>query len=279
MHRPDVLEGGVVRLPAAIGQQFAARVTRLLAIMMADTRRQLVRLYTDPNYALDAAISIGLSEGGNLASRARIVINALLTQYRPVFAREGKRAAERMVERTLKHSTTALGLSLREIGEGLSIDTSVMNDRVKLIVAASTNEAAMLIRVLPQTVLGEVQGAVMRSITTGRGLADLVPFMTQQYGEAKRHARNVALDQTRKSFNSITAAKMDALGVQEFRWIHSGGGQHPRKQHQQWHGQVFRLDDLPVDERFGPVIPGQSVNCRCTLQPLVTFGAKGRAPL
>lgn len=271
MRKPDEIEGGILRPAAAIGNDYANTIQALVRLMAEDTKRRLVRLFENPDYAMDAAISASLSEGGNIASRSRIIINDLLEKYGSLFGKDGKRATDRMMARNLKNSSVALGLSLKDVGEGLRIDTGVVNDRVRLIYTASTNEAAVLIKTIPQEYLSQVQGEVMRSITTGRGLADLVPFLEEKYGQNIRKARNVALDQTRKAFNSITAAKMDAVGVKQFRWIHSGGGAHPRKQHQGWHGKVFRLDDLPVDDAFGPVLPGQAINCRCTMQPIISF--------
>ena len=122
--------------------------------------------------------------------------------------------------------------------------------------------------------LGEVQGQVMRSITSGQGLKDLIPYLNTKYDQNIRHARNVAFDQTRKAYSNINAGRMQANGIKSYEWIHSGGGQHPRKLHQQMNGRVYRLDDPPViDERTQERgIPGRAINCRCTMRPIVSFG-------
>lgn len=90
-----------------------------------------------------------------------------------------------------------------------------------------------------------------------------------------RHARNVAMDQTRKVYSNVNAARMQALGVKKFEWVHTGGSQHPRKDHQELSGKVFSLDDLPViGVMYGNEVrgkPGDLPYCRCTMRPIVSF--------
>ena len=52
---------------------------------------------------------------------------------------------------------------------------------------------------------------------TGSGLQDLIPSIDRalksQKRIAKNRAKNIALDQTRKAYNSINKARMEAVGV------------------------------------------------------------------
>ena len=70
----------------------------------------------------------------------------------------------------------------------------------------------------------DATGAVMRSITTGEGLADLIPALDKIEGIAGRRAKNIALDQTRKAYAGISRQKLMSNGVKQFEWVHSGGG-------------------------------------------------------
>ncbi|KAF9396648.1 hypothetical protein CPC16_010967, partial [Podila verticillata] len=63
----------------------------------------------------------------------------------------------------------------------------------------------------------------MRSITSGNGLEDLIPFLQAQEGITRRRARNIALDQTRKAYNGFNRARCVGAGVTHGEWIHSGG--------------------------------------------------------
>jgi len=208
-------------------------------------------------------------------SQSRIAINRLLKKWNPIFAEWAKTYTDKMIERTLKNTSFTLGQSLREMSQELTINTDLIDGPLREIIKASTEEAANLIRLIPQQFLGRVQGAVMRSITSGNGMQDLIPTMNKFYHQQVRHARNVAYDQTRKAYNNINAGKMKSLGVKKFEWVHSAGGQHPRKLHQELNGKVFDLDDPPyIGEMYGEAVygkPGDLPNCKCTMRPIISF--------
>jgi len=260
------ITGGALLPSAAIADDYQRAVVILIRKMADETKRELRRMFDDPAYAMDAIAD------GNPASRARIIINRLIEKYEPIFNKWAKKSTDRMIARTLKSSTITLGMSLKEFGEHIDIRADLMNDRMREIITASTNEGAQLIKTIPSSYLAEVQGQVMRSITSGRGLQDLIPFMNTHYGQAVRKARNVAFDQTRKAYASVNAARLQASGVKKFEWRHSHGGKNPRKQHEEWNGKIFSFDDLPIDDRFGPVIPGQAIGCGCFAKPVLSFG-------
>ena len=106
---------------------------------------------------------------------------------------------------------------------------------------------------------------------------DLVPYLKQHYAGNVKKARSVAYDQTRKAYNNISAARSQKLGMEEFIWIHSGGGKEPRKDHVAMNGKTFRFDDPPViGVMYGQEVrglPGNVPSCRCAMRPLVNFKA------
>jgi SPP1 gp7 family putative phage head morphogenesis protein len=272
MNSVSAKRGGALISSASIADQYQKAVVALIVRMCAETERELRAMFTDPGYAMDAV-------DGNAASRARIIINYLQRKYGKYFNKLAKVATDRMIRRTIKHSTVTLGMSLREIAKDLELDPAFLNSgRLKEIVTASTQEAANLIKVIPEEYFKQqVQGQVMRSITSGSGLQTLVPFLREKYGQNVRKARQVARDQTRKAYSSISNARMVDAGIEEFEWCHSHGGKVPRKQHLDWNGKTFRFDKPPVDDRFGAVLPGIAINCRCFARPILNFGAKDGA--
>lgn len=264
----DSKRGGALISSASIADQYQKAVVALIVKMCAESERELKAMFNDPGYAMDAV-------DGNPASRARIIINYLKRKYSKYFAKLAQVATERMIRQTIKHSTVTVGMSLREIAKDLELDPAFLNSgRLREIVIASTQEAAQLIKTIPEQYLSQVQGQVMRSITTGGGLATLVPFLREKYGQNVRKARSVAHDQTRKAYSNISNARMVDAGVQEFEWCHSHGGKTPRPQHLGWNGKTFRFDKPPVDDTFGAVLPGIAINCRCFARPILNFGVK-----
>lgn len=255
---------------AAIAERFAKETQALFREMARETAAELTAMFSAPGYALDD-MKVHSVKDGSPAARARIIINRLTKRYRERFDEISTSATDRMMRATIKHVDVTAGLSLRDIGESFEIK-DFWSARLREIVAASTQEAAQLIKTIPEYFLSQVQGQTMRAITSGRGMADLVPFLAEKYGQNMRKAKNVALDQTRKAYSNLAAQRMQDAGVQQFIWKHSHGGHDPRKQHEGWAGKVFRYDAPPVDEKFGPVLPGQAIGCKCFARPVLTFG-------
>lgn len=279
----NTLQGGPLHPNAAIQQEYAAAIMTLVRKMHDDTRREMARVFEQSQFHAEAMDDRDDRDGetsGTVASQARIALNGLADKYATLFGRLARKATKRMIDRTLKNSLVTLGLSLRDIAKHLTIKPA-MTARLREIVTASTTEAAGLITAIPQQYLGDVQGAVMRSITGGGGLKELVPFLNEKYGQNIRRARNVAMDQTRKSYSNITSARMRDVGIRQFKWLHIGGSMHPRKLHIQLgemskHGKIFSLDEPPyIGEMYGEDVygkPGDLPNCRCVMKPVVPFG-------
>jgi SPP1 gp7 family putative phage head morphogenesis protein len=268
MNSASAKRGGALISSASIADQYQKAIVALVERMSGEAERELKKMFNDPGYAMDAV-------DGNPVSRARIIINYLKRKYGRYFTKLAQVATERMIKQTIKHSTVTLNMSLREVAKDLELDPSFLNSgRLREIVMASTQEAAQLIKTIPEQYLSQVQGQVMRSITTGSGLKTLMPFMREKYGQNVRKARSVAHDQTRKAYSQISNSRMQAAGVEEFEWCHSHGGKTPRQQHLNWNGKTFRFDKPPVDDRFGPVLPGIAINCRCFARPILNFGLK-----
>lgn len=271
----NLIKGGVLRPAVDIQQEYATPILTLVRKMGDEVKREVRRLFSESSFhAMDD--DKGGGDGyGNVASQARIAVNGLIDKYEPLFRRMAKRATKRMVNRTVKNSGVTLGMSLKEMSKDVSLSTDFIDERIREIVNASTAEAVSLIKLIPQKYLSEVQGAVSRSIASGTGLQELIPFLNEKYDQNIRHARNVAMDQTRKVYSNVNAARMQALGVKKFEWVHTGGSQHPRKDHQELSGKVFSLDDLPViGVMYGNEVrgkPGDLPYCRCTMRPIVSF--------
>jgi len=239
--------------------------------MAKQTKREMIAAltkagYDGPKYGQD---------GADGSYQAKVRLNALSKKWESIFGKLGQKLADRMVRRTLKHSAVTLGMSLRQISKDFEVNTSFIDARLKAVINASTQEAASLIKLIPSQYLGDVQGAVMRSITQGHGLKDLVPTLNKLYDGRLKHARMVALDQTRKANMNVNAARLQKLGCETFVWIHSGGGAHPRKDHIALSGKEFRFDKPPLigvmygREVYG--LPAQMPNCRCIAKPVFNF--------
>lgn len=271
-----MLKGSVLNYNVALQSKYAKALMQLVLSTAEKVQKEIVALFSTPE-AKEFYAEQKEATDASLASQARIVTNALMEKYENFFALRSKKLALRMVQEQDKHSQRSLKSSLEKIGEGLSIKTNFKTNGMSEILSAAVSENVALIKSIGSQYLGNVQKAVLRSITTGNGLADLVPALRKYKEISKRHARNVALDQTRKVYNTMNAKRSQALGVKKFEWIHSGGGQKPRKDHIEMNGNVYEFDDLPIiDEVSGDRgIPGQAINCKCTMKPIIDFSFGG----
>lgn len=268
---PQGAVGGDLRPAVGIGTDIYHDLRAAIERMAKQTKREMIAAltkagYDGPKYGQDAA------DG---SYQAKVRLNALSKKWESIFGKLGQKLADRLVRRTLRHSAVTLGMSLRQISKDFEVNTSFIDARLKQVINASTQEAASLIRLIPSQYLGDVQGAVMRSITSGHGLKDLVPTLNKLYDGRLKHARMVALDQTRKASTNINAARLQKIGAKSFVWRHTGGGAHPRKDHIALSGKEFRFDDPPViGVMYGQEVrglPSQMPNCRCVMQVVLNF--------
>jgi len=265
--KPTALRGKPLANNAAIAKRYEDKLTNMVKKMTKTTIKEIEKLYKTPNskeyFAMDASIT----------SQSRILISSLNQKFNEMFGRSASLFADDMVSSANKQSMATLSNSLASITGGMTVNTKIMSADLHETMKASIQQNVSLIKSIPSEYLTKVEGAVMRSITSGQGLYDLVPQIQKLGDITERRAKNIALDQTRKAYNSINTDRMKKVGVKKFEWLHSAGGLHPRQDHIDLSGQVFSFDDLPIiDKNTGERgIPGQAPNCGCVMIPVIVF--------
>lgn len=265
--KPATVRGGVLNNPSILEARYAQRLERMVEYMTAETDKALRAFYEEPHaevyFAQDASVS----------SQARILTNALMKRFNAYFAVNAPIVAERHADAVNKASSSAVHQSLKELSGGLSLPTVALSDGTLQVLNASIIENVSLIKSISMEYLGGVQQAVMRSITTGRGMADLQPYLVKHKELTFKRARMIARDQTTKAYNNLNRDRMQSVGLTHFTWRHTAGSKHPRELHIKYDGMVFAFDKPPViDERTGERgIPGQAINCHCRMQPVIAF--------
>lgn len=273
-NRTTILKGEVLRNNIVTENRYAQNLLRMTNKMVDTTKREVMKLFKSDEskqfYAMDASLS----------SQANILLNKLFRSFEEQFKNQGQRYSERMVNEVDKVSVSTLHSSLQKLSGGLSIKTDFLTGDLKEILKATIYENVGLIVTIPQTYLGQVRGIVMRSIIepNNKGLkgviSDLDKLLDDKSKNIKNKAKNLALDQVRKTYNNLNMGRMKKYGLNKFEWIHSGGGQKPRELHRDvLNGKIFSFDNLPIiEKRTGERgIPGQAINCRCTMLPVIEF--------
>lgn len=265
--KPTSLRGTPLHHNASIAARYQRQIDSIVQKMIKGTIKEIKTLYKSDTskeyFAMDASIT----------SQSRILMNSLYKKFNEMFGRSASLFADDMVSSANKQSMSSLSSSLSQITGGMTVNTKVMSADLHETMKASIRQNVSYITSIPDTYLTQVEGSVMRSITSGQGLYDLIPELERIGDITERKAKNLALDQTRKAYNSINTDRMKKVGVKKFEWLHSGGGLHPRQDHIELSGQIFSFDNLPIiDKKTGERgIPGQAPNCGCTMIPVITF--------
>jgi uncharacterized protein with gpF-like domain len=219
------------------------------------------------------------AQDATMSAQAKQLMEALAYKFQRIFNIASIPLATTMAAEQSKASATTLQASLKELSAGLTLKTDILTGELKDILQATIAENVSLIKSIPSEYFTDIKGAVYRSITTGNGLQDLVPFLQKHEGATLRRARTIAGDQTRKAFSNLNFARMEKIGIQEYEWIHSFGSQKPRKLHITSHtggglnGRICRIDNPPIINtatgRRGK--PGDEINCHCRAVPILRF--------
>lgn len=274
-------EGIGLRYNASQQAKYNTAIQDLVDAMTKSVKWQLKRLFNGEiadDYFEQQEKAVAMD--ANIASQARILMSKLSEKFERLFNMRSVPLAEKMVNNAARDSSKIVTRNARDLSGDLALKLPAVPEGLEEVTKASIAENVSLIRSIPKQYFTNITGAVMRSITSGAGLADLVPALTREAGVTKRRAKNIAYDQTRKAYNSINKIRMQEVGIKRFKWVHSGGGQHPRRSHQALSGKIFSFDDLPVINQEqvakgyeAPVrgIPGQAINCRCTMVPISRF--------
>jgi SPP1 gp7 family putative phage head morphogenesis protein len=264
-----VFYGKPLTVSAKAIERYRLSLDRAVNQMIAETEKRLGALYNDHAPHLLVAMDASAS------SQARVLMNAMAARFNAFFSKIAPDLAKRMADDVDRHSKTNLHGSLSEASGGLSLRTSVITGQIAEATKAAISANVALIKSIPQEYFTKIQGEVFRSIQAGSGTKDVFETVRQIGIVTKKRADLIARDQTSKATTAINAARMTALGIKKFEWLHSRGGREPRPLHiNALNGHIFEIAKPPIiDERTGERgLPGVLINCGCRMVPVVEFG-------
>ena len=269
--KPNAIKGHQMRVGVSIGARFSQAILKEVTRMTEAADREIRSLFDRDDYAGDYAMD------ANIGSQARIAMSKLLDYWNKRFADMAQVAVAQMQKQAVSNSGAAMAMNLKTFSENrLTLNPNLITAEMKEMLTASAAESTALIKSIPQKYLGDLGGSVMRSIVSGNGLADLVPELERHTVAIKNWAKNTALDQTRKVYTHTNIERLKKAGIKQFEWIHSGGGVHPRKLHQEMNGKIYDMDNPPViGTMYGEEVrgfPSDLPNCRCIMVAVLNFG-------
>lgn len=264
-HKKGIVRGLPLTPSAIAEQRYYMRLRLLIVRMTTEVEFKLTELFKS-EHATEY-----FAEDKSIAAQAKILSASLTRKFNDLFAENAKPDATQMADDMDKSSKVQLQASFEKLTGSLSLPPFPLTGKLNDILAASISENVSLIKSISQQYLAGVEGAVMRSITTGRGLADLVPYLANHKEITLRRARMIASDQASKAFQGLTFGRMKNLGLSTFEWLHVASN-HPRKTHIEMSGKIYDINNPPIDPDVGfPILPGQLINCRCKAIPILKF--------
>ena len=254
------------------------KALRILVAKMARETQKQVQKFFNSSTADDYFESRAVMDE-SISSGAERIMKQLTDKFTALFSDKSLELSQKMVKKADRASKTALQKNLEKLTGKITLSKEIP-PALKQITKSTIAENVALIKSIPEQYFKNVTGAVMRSISTGGGVDTLLKYVKKNYDISDARAKNIALDQTRKAYNSINKQRMVDVGYRKFMWLHSGGGLEPRKSHIAMDGKIFSFNKLPIINKEqvakgyeGPEygIPGQAINCGCTMTPVYEF--------
>jgi len=172
------------------------------------------------------------------------------------FAEQANKRSDAVMKKILKDS-------------GFTVEFK-MTPQQRDVMEATIHENVSLIKSIPQKYLKNVEGAVMRSVQTGRDLQQLTEHIEKSYKVERRRAAFIARDQNNKATTALNRSRQIELGITEAIWQHSSAGKTPRKTHLQNDGKKYDVRKGWYDPSVKEYIqPGQLPSCRCTSRSVI----------
>lgn len=281
--RGEIVRGRPLLPPAVVEIKFTASLERMVLEMVHETNRDIGKLFQTR-----AATAAGVLDTMDVTfvSMAATLLKKLGEKFTGLFTKQAGALAKAVAEGVNTSSAQQLGTSLKEISKGVTLKTDVISGPIADALQASIKQNVGLIKSIPAEYFQKIEGEVFRSIQTGRGMADLQPYLEKMCGVTKRRAALIARDQTSKATTAINRARFQRLGIKKFEWLHSAGVHEPRPLHIHTvaegglNGGIFDIDNPPIiDERTGERgLPGQLINCSCRMIPVISFEAQEVLP-
>lgn len=251
---------------AGIHAAYRKKLRALVDDMLVSYKHWILASYrrNPPAIAQDALPSRELErEVRNLGKRWKSKFNAAAPELAKYFATKVEKRSRATLMKILKDG-------------GWTVQPSFFrnSEAARDVLGATIAENVSLIKSIPEHFHTQIEGLVMRSVTTGRDLAQLTRDLQKQFGVTRRRAEFIARDQNNKATAAITRVRYMDMGIQEAIWIHSLGGKEPRKTHlaagkrkQRFNVAEGWYDPDPKVKRH--IQPGELNNCRCVCRPVV----------
>lgn len=263
-----------VRPNAGVAAAYRARL-----IAMVDAMDKSVRYWVEAQYkanppdefgtvtvlAMDDRANFGSTTEGSSANALRKAMSKLAWKWQKAFNNGARDLARYFTDKSMDAADGQLKGILKRAG--FSVEFKMTNAARNAYQAVLAQNVALISNIAEQHLAG-IEGAVMRSVATGRDLKSLSTDLQKQYGITKRRAAFIAIDQNNKATAVVTKVRQQGLGITQAMWRHSHAGVHPRPEHVAADGKTYDVaKGMFLESKW--VWPGTEPRCRCTSRSVI----------
>lgn len=242
--------------------------------LQAEYKRCLQKLIDEMNDSVSYWISSTFRNNEPEIAQDELPASALKQSMRKLSRRWMKRFNEaapklaRFYSQSISKRTDA---SLKQILDEAGFTVKWKMTRAQRdVLHATVQQNVALIKSIPQKYLTDIEGAVMRSVQSGRDLHQLTKDIKKTHTVTRKRAHFIAKDQTNKATSALVKARWQEVGIQKAKWRHSHAGEVPRPTHLAMDGKIYEVTKGMYDKAVSQWIqPGELPNCRCTGQPII----------
>jgi SPP1 gp7 family putative phage head morphogenesis protein len=254
-----------VHYPKALEAEYAARIVE---------RAKMVRWAIAPLVsALPSLFAEMAAATGQRMDASRSAVAVRQAQARLAQATK-RNPPERVVRTAAKRVDDYAAAGLRRqvaAGTGVEPPRGMKVPGLNQIMDEFAARNVQLITNIDDRAMFEVSMIVQNGVGGAKRVEDIADEIQKALGVSEQRARLIARDQVGKLYGQVNAVRQQALGIKRFTW-RTVGDEAVRTEHEALNGNEYRWADPPDDGKFGPVLPGEAIQCRCSAEPVLDFG-------
>lgn len=272
-----------LKLPLHPGARATLHVLRKLRTPLAMDGRGITvvpahMVYTDADYDAEGFTIYGRGtwvpdkyilamDAPSPTKRLQIALQRWGSQTIKRFDLMSRRIADDFAKRNARATQTSVISQLKKAGFTVKFKPTIKSMETFRVVIA---ENIALIKSIGRKYHADVEQKVWNAVRNGSDLHELSTELRQVHKITTRRAALIARDQNAKAKAVIERVRQQELGIKRGIWMHSHAGKVPRPTHVAQNNKPYSIVKGFYDTDEGEwVHPGQLINCRCTMRPVI----------
>jgi SPP1 gp7 family putative phage head morphogenesis protein len=212
-----------------------------------------------------ADIVRGLAPDGVVTPEADFSISAAMKRYSEVLEPWAASVASRMLDDMSRRDGQVWMAHSERIGRALR--SEVASGATGQALKARLADQVALITSLPLDAAQRVHDLTIKGLVEGRRPDEIADEILRTGEVSASRATLIARTEVARTASILTEVRAKSIGCTHFVWQTSKDAS-VRPSHRKMQGRTFAFADPPIVDGQ-PLIPGQTYNCRCFIQPVL----------